>query len=699
MSLDRRVTGILAVLMAWGPAVRAIDADAPPDLLGLAAQAEASLAPAAPQRPSWGFSTALGFGGSGGDLGDLLEKPISGDFNIFKNKARWRYGLGLSFSSFKMKEPYQDEQEWGFQETYLFATRMLASEDAAVRPYIQLRGGLARLHPRSELFAFEPPPEDPGDSPTKAANGFSLGLVPGFEARLNKSLALDVSAQLDWFKVSEYDLGPVGYPNASSGMKWQARIGLRWHPDDGWPGGPPRPGAPDRPRDAWGVSRNLGWGIAETLGINWVSSGFNEYVRNANFNQISPRSWWYNLDHGLTYDDNEFRTNQYSHPINGGMYFNSGRSNGFGFWSSSLFALGGAFYWECCGETHPMSYNDLVSTGIGGMAVGEEMYRLSSQLLNNQATGKGRVFREIGGLVLDPVRGLNRALSGRFTGVHDNPSEPLDWRPPQVRFFVFTGARVIGEGESITENTKTYGFVGLNHSYGNVFDNERRKPFDHMVSDYQFSPGDKQFRTLLRIRGDLWSKALGGGDRPKYAFAIVQHFDYYKNKAYEFGQQAFGPSLFARYRLSNSWGLGLRWDGMAAVLSAVNADYSFLAQVGDRERFREYDYGPGLGTGFELNLSHSRHQILSLMYRLHWINVKNGSIFNKNDERGLEGSDADHTLQAAGGRLFVPLFGSVGLGVDGLVVLRKSNYSDPRLANVDQRNPEARIYLAFDLGR
>jgi Domain of unknown function (DUF3943) len=663
--------------------------------------------PSTERRPSWGLNFSLGFGGDGGDFGELLDSPVDGDFSIFRNHGKWRFGFGLSFTSFKMVEPFQDEPEWGFQQTYFYATRMFGRE-GSVRPYVQVRAGLARLHPRSELFAFEPPPENVGDSPTTPANGFSLGLVPGIEIPLNRSLALDLSAYWNWFNADEYDLSPVGYPNASSGTSWEARFGLRWHPDDGWPSGPPIAGAPDRYRDAWGVTRNLGWAIGQDVALNWVASGVNEYVRNANFNQISPRSWWDNLEHGLTYDDNEFKTNQYLHPWNGANYFNTARSNGFGYWASSLFALGGAFFWECCGETHPMSFNDLISTGIGGMAVGEEMYRVTNQLLDNEDTGFSRFLREAGGFIVNPVRGFNRMVSGRASASHANPDEPLDFRGPHARFFVMAGARIIGEGESITENTNTYGLIGINHSFGSVFDNSRRKPFDSLAADYQFSPGDKEFRTVLRIRGDLFSRAFGGKpEEPKYAFAVVQHFDYHNNQAYEFGQQAFGPSLFGRHRLSDTWGLSWRWDAWASILAAVNSDYSFLADVADPERYREYDYGPGLGTGVELHLSRGRNRILSLIYRFQWIHVSNGSIFNEGDEFELPGggtvtalgSDAKHYLQAAGARLFIPLFKQkVGLGADGYVLLRNSHYSSPILRDQDQRNPEARIYVALDLG-
>ena len=39
----------------------------------------------------------------------------------------------------------------------------------------------------------------------------------------------------------------------------------------------------------------------------------------------------------------------------------------------------------------------------------------------------------------------------------------------------------------------------------------------------------------------------------------------------------------------------------------------------------------------------------------------------------------------------------MGLGADALYFLRKSRYDLPVLADVDQRNPEARVYLALEL--
>jgi len=103
-----------------------------------AEEAEASAAPSAgstePRESGpWGFSGTLGTGGAGGDFGNLFTKPVSWDFAFFKQKGAWRFGVGATFESFKMKDPHQDELEWGFQQIYLSGTRMFNSK-GTIRP-------------------------------------------------------------------------------------------------------------------------------------------------------------------------------------------------------------------------------------------------------------------------------------------------------------------------------------------------------------------------------------------------------------------------------------------------------------------------------------------------------------------------------------------------------------------------------------
>jgi hypothetical protein len=647
--------------------------------------------PGSSELNKWGFRFNLGAGEAEGEFDDLLTHQLAGEFDFFRAYKKWRFGFGLNFSSFEMVEPYEHEPEWGYQRTGFFAQYVL-THSGRLRPYLEARAALARLHPRSELFEMDPLPEDfeVGDSPTEAADGFTLGLGAGLEYKLTRAFALDASLLVSPFWVEEYDLSAVGRPPASSGTTWEARLGVVW-----WPWGEFVADSSSTPRDAWYVKPSWGWAIGEMMAINLGASGFNEYVRNANFNQISPRSWWDNLTGGFHYDDNKFRTNQYIHPFNGSTYYNSGRANGLDFWESSIVGIGGAFFWEAFGETHPMSWNDQLNTSLGGIAVGEMSYRMSSLVLDNTATGSGRTWREIGAFLIDPVRGFNRLLSGKSADVHANPVDPIDWRPPGQRNRVAIGARIIGEGESISDNTENHGFVELTHAQGTVFENHRRGPYDFFDLNAQINFGDKVPLGKALIRGDLWSKPLGVSASPDHVFSIVQHFDYINNNAYEFGGQSFGPTLNSRFGDPRGFNVATRVDLMWTVIGAVNSDYAFLAEVENRERFREYDYGTGGGGSIGASFDFSRKAVLDLFYRAEYLAVRNGSIYSTND---FDGSDADHVIQAAVARLLVPVRPHVSVGMDGTVFLRNSDYSLPTVADeVTQRNPQIRVYLSWNL--
>jgi hypothetical protein len=145
-------------------------------------------------------------------------------------------------------------------------------------------------------------------------------------------------------------------------------------------------------------------------------------------------------------------------------------------------------------------------------------------------------------------------------------------------------------------------------------------------------------------------------------------------------------------------------------MAAVNADYSFLGDVANRERFREYDYGPGVGAGAEAILGRRGRPLLAFSYRYTWISVRNGSIWNPKEpvalplpdglsgEVGLEGSNANHQVHRVGLRLLIPLGDVWGIGADARLFYRDSNYEDPRLEDRTQRVPEVRVFLTWDLG-
>ena len=422
-----------------------------------------------------------------------------------------------------------------------------------------------------------------------------------------------------------------------------------------------------------------------------IASFQNEYFHDSNYVQVSPSTWWRNLERGFEFDQNKFDTNNFYHPWNGALFYSAGRSTGLGFWGSSSLAVAGSFLWECCGETLKMSANDMVSTSLGGVAMGEMIHRLGSVILDNRDKGVSRVLREASIFPFDIVRGFNRGLF-RDQYRSPNPEEPLDWRPRRLGGLVSLGARRVGnEGELGGEGAKTAPFVDLWVAYGSVFDNERRRPYDSFWMQTQINfTDDVDPAGLMTIRGDVLSKPFGEPGARNGAIALVQHFDYVNQRTWEFAAQSLALGLSHRLRLSPSTRLELHGDLLGTVLGSVNSRFEFVEAPENEKEIRRWEYGPGLGARAEALLLVGEHPVVQATYRYQWIHVANDTPAN--------GGGADHELQIAALRLRAPIGGRFGLGVDGELLLRKSHYGNPLLVEGDDRVPQVRAYATWRLG-
>src|SRR5262245_19956655 len=146
--------------------------------------------------------------------------------------------------------------------------------------------------------------------------------------------------------------------------------------------------------------KHFGTASAQLVGALVVPWAFN-YISGAEFAKVSPESWWDNITGPWVWDDNSFANNQFAHPYHGSLYYNAFRSNGYNFWQSAIASWVGSYLWECCGETHPPAPNDLINTAMGGISLGEMLYRTSSRILDNTATGAERTWREIGATIVN----------------------------------------------------------------------------------------------------------------------------------------------------------------------------------------------------------------------------------------------------------------------------------------------------------
>jgi hypothetical protein len=453
--------------------------------------------------------------------------------------------------------------------------------------------------------------------------------------------------------------------------------------------------------DAWGQRKDYALALGEVLLVNGIVWLYNEYPRGANFTQINPRSWYNNLSGGWTYDDNHFANNQFAHPFHGSLYYSAARANGFNYWVSLPTALLGSAFWECCGETHPPAINDWIATGVGGSAIGEMLYRVSSTVLDNTATGSERVWREIGAGLLNPVRGFTRLVTGQVGKVQPNPENPLDHIPNVLLNTLRLGGRWVAdsgsldEGGGVSESNAYTGMVEVDFQFGSPFAAERRKPFDFFSFRLGLYSREKKALALMLIRGNLWATDLKRSEGNQLVLGVAHNFEYINNNAMEFGATSATLFLASRWPVSDKFGIVGELGADGYLMTAINSELAFLAVVPDTSRFREYDYGIGAGVRAQLQLRLFGRRFVEASYRTLYSNTLNGS------SGTLEGGTVDtwHILQALRVGMFSPRWKNFGVGVDFLWYRRDSHFNRDELMDLTQKVRELRAFVTWEVGR
>ncbi|MFW5771053.1 MAG: DUF3943 domain-containing protein [Spirochaetota bacterium] len=114
---------------------------------------------------------------------------------------------------------------------------------------------------------------------------------------------------------------------------------------------------------------------------------------------------------GPEFDANNFSTNVAGHIYSGSLYYTSARSNGYSFFESSLFALGGSLMWEYFGEyKERASTNDIIFTTMGGALLGESLTQTS---LFVERTFRQSMGRDVLVFLLNPMKVVNQYLDSR----------------------------------------------------------------------------------------------------------------------------------------------------------------------------------------------------------------------------------------------------------------------------------------------
>ena len=340
----------------------------------------------------------------------------------------------------------------------------------------------------------------------------------------------------------------------------------------------------------------------------WV---YDRYIAKADWAYISIKSLRYNLHPASwEWDIDGFTTNQFAHPSQGSIYFNAYRSNGYNFWQSVPAAFAGSYLWETAAEKQAPSINDFVNTGFGGVVLGETLHRFSNRLINNRSRGVKRQASEVLAFVMNPANGLNRLLDGKWGKV---PANSIQRDSTKIYTEFDVGLRRF----KVNGQDGKFGWYShVKMRYGSPFENYKT-PFDYIYANMEFGRDDTTAVNIVSFYGSLAGWRIGLSDHSRHTGILTANFDYIDNEAFFYSSESVRFNLFSEFRLPGKFKIITVAGAGPLLLAAVPDPYLYLG--------RTYDYGSGVGFGFNGEVSFDGRLFYSLNYRGGWLKTLSGN--------------------------------------------------------------------------
>jgi hypothetical protein len=435
--------------------------------------------------------------------------------------------------------------------------------------------------------------------------------------------------------------------------------------------------------------RSVGKALLQTTFLVNLSYELANLIRGQVTARITPKTWWANMEQGWVWDLDDFTVNQVGHPYQGSNYFNTGRANGLSFWESSAVTAFGSATWEYFGETNHASLNDFINTTLGGIALGEVFHRAGWLVRNTRATGRGRLWSEIGATALDPLTGINRFMSGDASRVADKPADLV---PAGMNGIFSAGALWRGTNERAIHASGD-AFLETDLLYGDLTEGRSRTPYDAFSLRLMFGGGNAF--SEARVQGRLFGEPFAQG---RGQLMIVQSYEYQANEAYRYGAQSFNATVAMTSTPSPRTRLWIGGSGGLTVLGAVDSLPVELDEApeepetpeeggagqGVSEGPRFYDYGPGSNFGALATVYRDARKIASFTYEARHL-------------YSLDGVRANHFLQRLRLDLQTPLYSKLGFGITGEYFDRRTYYQDAERTVKKFHYPQIRAYLTWSM--
>lgn len=332
---------------------------------------------------------------------------------------------------------------------------------------------------------------------------------------------------------------------------------------------------------------------AEVVAINAGILTFDRFALNQDFAHVTLQTVKRNakLSHWF-WDNDKMYTNLMSHPYHGNLYYNAARSNGLSFAASSLYSIAGSLMWEIGGESELLSVNDILSTPVGGIALGETTHRLADLITDDTQTGPRRFLSEAAVMLINPVRGFNRLLHGESWRRH---STRTTFVPEHLVIDVAAGLRHLHTSGRSRSGINT-AYVGMDIEYGSaVAKPADTKPYSYFLLSSLIAVGGHQpIVNRMSLVGRLLSSRFSRG-RGGMEVGMYQHFNYLQTHKTHDGDipymiaETFSVGLGMQHATSFGKGLKLR-GGLYANAMALGG---IMSEVEHEMIVRNYNMGSG----------------------------------------------------------------------------------------------------------
>jgi hypothetical protein len=360
----------------------------------------------------------------------------------------------------------------------------------------------------------------------------------------------------------------------------------------------------------------------EVCGDNLALSLIDSRILNLGFSKVNIVSWKRTVTAGWPWgpgwewDQDRFGNNFLSHPIMGNFYFNDARCNGYNFWASAPFALVGSYMWKTFGENGTPEREDIVNTTMDGILLGEILYRISSNVLDDRTHGSERVFREILAGFIDPMRGFNRLIQGK-TFSHSN-KEVYQKEPLNVT--LYGGIHAINDGSRAILSGHTSEMLNVQFDYGNPFEDRTRNPFDFFKLRVETDIGvGRKFIDNVTGYGFLAGTNNQAGNIALLEGAFM-YYDYWDNSTFELSTIALGGGVFSKIPVGKTSNLYTN-----AHIGLVPLAGNSTGPITDTSQFRDYSFGYGWEAKVESSLSLGKVATIGITYNYFMIHLFNNT--------------------------------------------------------------------------